>query len=41
MAPGEDFDSGMESQETSAKDTTPEKRSELDTDLDNEVINNI
>ncbi|XP_065155171.1 mitochondrial import receptor subunit TOM22 homolog isoform X2 [Atheta coriaria] len=26
----------MESQETSAKDTTPEKRSELDTDLDNE-----
>jgi len=37
MAPGEDFDSGMESQETSAKDTTPEKKNpEIEGDLDDE-----
>lgn len=39
MAPGEDFDSGMESQDNSAsKEITPEKKPEIDTSYDDEVF---
>lgn len=42
MAAGEEFDSGMESQEgsisNSTKDRTPEKKPEIESDLDDEVF---
>lgn len=38
MALGEEFDSGMESQGGSAKDTTPEKKPAIDSDVDEEVL---
>lgn len=41
MASGEDFDSGMESQEGSAKDVTPEKKLEIEGDVEDEVNNHL
>lgn len=38
MAPTEDFDSGMESQEGSAKNVSPEKKHEIEDNYDDEVI---
>lgn len=39
MAPGEDFDSGMESQDNSAsKEITPEKKAEIEDNYEEEVI---
>lgn len=40
MAPGEEFDSGMESQEGSAKDVTPEKKPEIEDNYEDEVNDN-
>ena len=37
MASGEDFDSGMESQDNSAKEVSPDKKLEIEGDIDEEV----
>lgn len=38
MAPGEEFDSGMESQDNSAsKEITPEKKAEIESNYEDEV----